>query len=486
MKKCCFNVGGFIFFFLSLGSGLLFAQYPSQNITMLSHWDTVKTISEPIYNIRYSSPWGWANPSDNKEYAILGSTDGTYFIEVTNPTAPKVRAFVPGRRDSCVWREYKTYQKYLYAVSDDAVNAYNQNSLQIIDMSGLPNSVSVVYDQDTLAQRTHSLFIDESNAKLYLNSVYLPNHGGHSNMAVCSLANPIAPTLLRMLEQDYPSNDNVHDCYVRNDTCYASESNSGLFIYKLNSNNHLTEIGSLTSYPNQGYNHSSALTANGKTLIFADEVPVKLPVKSLDVSNLSNLTVLQEFKPTASDTATPHNPFIRNGDNSHVVIAYYQSGVQIFDISNPSNIYRTGFFDTSPLNCPACPGWSQQYSGCWGVYVDLPSKIILASDMQNGLFVLDASAAMNVPVTTNEVSVDVFPNPFTNNFQLNFSFALPEKIMYELADITGKIVLSRQLSTPSGKTQVTIDGKSFSTGTYILTVKSETLSLTKKIMKTNK
>lgn len=462
------------------------AQYPSQNITLLSHWDTSITVSEPIYNIRYNSVWGWVDPQDNKEYAILGSTDGTYFIDVTIPTAPVVKDYVKGRRDSCIWREYKTLQNYLYMVSDDAVNAYNQNSMQIIDMSPLPDSVHVVYDQNNLVSRSHSIMIDEANAKLYLNSVYLPNNGGHSNMAVFSLANPVNPVLLRRLEQDYPSNDNVHDSYVRNDTCYASSSYGGLIIYKLNPGNTLTQIGSITNYePGGAYNHNSSLTANSKTLIFADEVPANLTAKSVDVTNFSNITIVDTFRSTPNTIATPHNVFIPIGSNTRSVIAYYQDGVQIFDISNPSNVTRTGFFDTAPTNCPACP--NPNYSGCWGAYVDLPSGIILASDMQDGLFVLNAGAAMGVAsMTVNENSIDAFPNPFTNDFQLNFSLTSGEKISYELTDITGKVILNKQMDIPSGKTSEIINGKNLSAGAYMLSVKGENISLTKKLIKTNK
>ena len=459
------------------------AQYPSQNITLLSHWDTATTIAEPYYHIRYNSVWGWKDSQDNKEYAIIGSSDGTYFIDVTNPAVPVVRDYVPGRRDSCIWREYKTYQNYLYAVSDDAVNAVNQNSMQIIDLAPLPDSVHVVYDQDTLASRTHSLFIDEQNAKLYLNSVYLPNHGGHSNMAVCSLANPAAPTLLRMLEQDYPASDNVHDCFVKNDTCYASSSYGGLVIFKLNTINHLSMIGSFTNYEQGGaYNHNSALTADCKTVIFADEVPVNLTLKSIDVSNLANITLLDTFRSTPNTTATPHNVFIPNGSNTRSVVAYYQDGVQIFDISNPSNVTRTGYFDCAPANCPTCP--YPDYSGCWGVYVDLPSGIILASDMQDGLFVLDASAAMGIQnFSPDQNSMEVFPNPFSNNFQVNFSFTSSEKISYELSDITGKTVVKKQADIPPGKSSLVIDGKNLSAGSYMLTVKGANTSLAKKLIK---
>lgn len=461
-----------------------FAQYSSQNISLLSKWDNPATVSEPYYAIRYNSVWGWADPQDNKEYAIIGSTDGTYFIDVTVPTAPVVRDYVKGRRDSCIWREYKTYQNYLYAVSDDAVNANNQNSIQIIDMSPLPDSVHVVYDKNILVSRSHSIFIDEANATMYLNSVYLPNNGGHSNMAVFDISSPANPVLLRRLEQDYPSNDNVHDCFVKNDTCYASSSWSGLFIYKLNPSDTLTQIGSITNYePGGAYNHNSALTADSKTLIFADEVPANLTAKSVDVSNFSNLAIVDNFRSTPTTTATPHNVFIPNGSSARSVISYYQDGVQIFDISNPSNVTRSGFFDTAPTNCPTCP--NPDYSGCWGAYVDLPSGTLLASDMQDGLFVLDASAAMGVtPIAPTEISVDVFPNPFTNNFQINFSLPSGETFSYELTDITGKLIVKKQMDVPSGKTSFTIDGKNLSTGAYMLSMKAESISLTKKLIKT--
>lgn len=459
-----------------------FAQFPSQNITLLSQWDNPATPAESYYNIRYNSVWGWMDPQDNKEYAILGSTDGTYFIDVTTPTAPVVRDFVPGRRDSCIWREYKTYQNYLYAVSDDGA----PNSMQIIDMSYLPDSVRVVYDQDTLVRRSHSIFIDEMNAMLYLNSVYLPANGGHSNMAIFSLANPKNPALLRRLEQDYPSNDNVHDCYVRNDTCYASSSYGGLMIYKLNANNTLTQIGDITNYePGGAYNHNSALTADSKTLIFADEVPTNLTVKSVDVSNFSNITIVDTFRSTPTTIATPHNVFIPNGSNTRSVIAYYQDGVQIFDISNPANVTRTGFFDTAPSDCPTCP--NPNYSGCWGAYVDLPSGIILASDMQDGLFVLDATAAMTgIQDIISQVSVDVFPNPFTENFELTLSLLSSTNITYELSDISGKQIIKKEISVPSGKSLIPVDAKCLSAGAYLLTVKGKDISITKKIIKSVK
>ena len=111
--------------------------YHSQNISMLSNWFDPAVIAEPSYGIKYNGIWGWVDPSGN-EYAIIGSTAGTYFVNVTNPTAPVQSDFVASRRGACIWHEIKTYQHYCYIVSDDVPN----NSFQIVDMSYLPASRS--------------------------------------------------------------------------------------------------------------------------------------------------------------------------------------------------------------------------------------------------------------------------------------------------------------------------------------------------------
>jgi len=475
-----------IFTLLALAFSLnAFAQYPTLNVTLLSVWDSIQIPAEPVYAIRYNGIWGWVDPQDNKEYAIIGSSEGTHFIDISNPTTPIQRDFVAGRRNQCIWREYKTYQNYCYMVSDDGT----PNSMQIIDMSYLPDSVSVVHDNNNIISRAHTLFIDGTN--LYFGIPKGPAVGGQSKMAVFSLANPILPTFIRNIESDDPGADYVHDMFVRNDTIYASESYSGMHIYRW-TGTAFAPLATITTYLDQGYNHSSALTGDGNTLIFCDEVPVNMQVKSLDVSNLGNLTVVDYFKSTLTTTATPHNPFIRVGDNSRAIIAYYSDGVQFFDISNPANVFRTGFIDTDPNDCPSCP--SAAYQGCWGAYVDLPSGLIIASDMQRGLFVIDANGALTTtpqcdcgvpPVLT------VGPNPSTNDFTLTVSGNISENVVYEVYDVTGRIIETGSFTTTQGTSccgtyssgSKVINAASYSDGVYFVTVKGNDFSVTQKLIK---
>ncbi|MBA3705114.1 MAG: choice-of-anchor B family protein [Bacteroidetes bacterium] len=472
MKRICLYIFLIVLIIIPFS---ITAQYDAQNVSLISHWYNPAQVGEKSYGVKYNSVFGWVHPVNNKEYAILGSGSGTHFIDLSNPSNPVERDFVAGRRDSCLWREYKTYQKYLYAVSDNK----SPNSFQIIDMSYLPDSVHVVYDDTTIFERSHTIFIDGD--KLYCGSNTLALGGGYHSMAVYSLANPQLPVLLRGLEQDYPNIGFAHDMFVRNDTVYASCGGQGLFIYKFNSNNTFSLINSLTAYPNQGYNHSSYLTPNGKTLVFCDEVPENLNVKILDVTDLKNMSIIKSFK--SNEGATAHNPYVFETDRA--VIAYYQDGLQIFDISNPALPIKTGYFDTDTLkgkntnfdNNPT-------YHGCWGAYVDLPSHLILASDMQNGLYVLDASIALGLKEKISfSNSVNIYPNPTNSSISITINLKNTDAISIELLDITGRKIIEQWENIVPGNTIIPVNIQSLAAGIYVLKISGKEISYSQKIVR---
>lgn len=441
------------------------AQFSSYNMSMYSRWHDANLIAEPNLNIKYNSVWGYKHPLNNKEFAILGGTDGTYFIEVSDPVFPVLRDYVPGRRNKCIWREYKTYQNYLYAVSDDS----QPNSLQIIDLSYLPDSVHVVHDSDSIFSRSHTIFIDGN--KLYGGSVTLAN-GTFYSMAVYDLSNPAQPQFLRALNQDYPAIGHVHDMFVRNDTVYASCGYDGFHVYFFNGTN-FVEIGSLTSYPDMGYNHSSWLSDNGNIMVFTDEVPADLAVKVIDVSDLSDIEVKSTFK--SNSGATAHNPYIKG--NSHVIIAYYQDGVQIYNIEDPSNPIRTGYFDTYPQNTSGY--LNPVYAGNWGAYPYLPSGIILASDMQNGLFILNGNDALvgNKEIAKEAINISIYPNPASNYIVV--STIGIKKYQLNIIDINGNTIVETSTSIP----HQSIDLSNLSKGIYFIKVISNEKSFVQKLIK---
>ncbi|MBL7884360.1 MAG: choice-of-anchor B family protein [Bacteroidia bacterium] len=455
------------------------AQYSSQNISMLGHWYNPLQAAEPGYGIKYNGCWAWVDTADNmKEYAIIGSSSGTHIIDISDPTNPIERDYVPGRRNMCIWREYKTYGKYLYAISDDS----SPNSFQIMDLSYLPDSVHVIHDDVTIFERSHTLFVDGD--KLYCGSVTYPGTGGHYSMIVYSLADPANPTLLRALNSDYSNINHVHDMYVRNDTVYASCGYQGLYMYKYNTgSNTFSLINSLTSYPGQGYNHSSYLTPNGRILAFCDEVPANMPVKLLDVSDMQNMSVESTFK--SNEGATPHNPYMIG--NNHLLVSYYQDGLQIFDISNPAAPVRTGFFDSDTLAGVNTnfTGFTP-YHGNWGAYVDLPSGNIVINDMQNGLFVLNASLALSVNENQANSGIStafIYPNPTSDNVSLSLMMKATDELVIELFDLMGRKIVSEREKVLIGNSSKTINLINVSEGIYVLKITGKEINYSQKLIK---
>ena len=56
--------------------------------------------------------------------------------------------------------------------------------------------------------------------------------------------------------------------------------------------------------------------------------------------------------------------------------------VTIVDAHRPDNLIETGYYDTSPGSS------GNGYNGCWGVYPYFSNSLIAASDIEEGLFIL--------------------------------------------------------------------------------------------------
>ena len=84
----------------------------SLNVSRLSRWTAAATT---VYN----EVWGIAQ--GGREYAIIGTWRGTYFIDVTDPQNPVQVAYVAGVDESCfcTHRDYHDYNGYLYMVTDE-------------------------------------------------------------------------------------------------------------------------------------------------------------------------------------------------------------------------------------------------------------------------------------------------------------------------------------------------------------------------------
>lgn len=462
---------GLVFFTANVKS----QTYASQNISLLGFLNpNTNAATYGVDNRKYSGCWAWYQSNRGKEYAISGSSHGTYFIDITAPGTPTISDFVPGKTN-CTWREIKTYQNYCYVASDDA----SPNTFQIIDMQYLPDSVHVIHNGRTYMERGHTLWVDKD--KLYVGSTTYST-GVYSAMSIWSLATPSVPVKLRDVNQDISNSviNQVHDMYVLNDTCYASCGYGGLIILKFNNNNTFSQIGSFTGYSQAGYNHSSYLTPDRKHLIFCDEVPVGLPIHIVNVQNLSNIQNVSTFKPFAATTS--HNPYLIS--NSIAVVSCYQDGLIVYNISNPATPTLTGFFDTHPQGGNNVGNYfGNDYRGNWGAYPWLPSGNVVANDMQNGIFILNANESYTT--TSNTVGLKenlnddfiFFPNPANDAIAVHYK--ANTKAIFKIESINGS--LSKEFAFDNGINH-RLDVRDLPNGVYILTINSNEKSITKKLI----
>ena len=360
------------------------------NMSLLGTWDDPNLISSG--NRRYSDVWGYA--ANGREYALLGSREFVIILDVTDPAnITEIDRLNTFANSATTWRDIKVYGNHAYCVTDVIVG----EGLQIIDLSDLPNSASIISQSSVDFEFCHNLMIDTTASPVRLYA-FGTNAGAQQNgYMVFSLADPTTPTLIasvNLIAGNF-TGGYIHDGYAINDTLYANSEDRGMYVYDVADPAAPVELGIFTNYANMGYNHSNWRTADGKHVVVCDESDNR-PVRIVNVEDLSDMSITSTFQSQLRLPGNPnhlaHNPYVL-GD-SMVVMSYYVDGVQVWDIRDRANPERLAYYDTSP-------GTSNPSDGVWGAYPFLPSGNILASDMRNGLFIVKVDDLNALPVTYN-------------------------------------------------------------------------------------
>lgn len=432
----------------------------SMNVTQQYHWSDAALPPSSAHFNTYNEIWGHAK--DGREYAIIGTTMGTHIHDITDLGSEEEVAFIPGELQGgqVVHRDFDTYQDHLYIVCDEG-----NSTLQIVDISQLPDTAIVVYDSNALLVRSHNIFIDSVSARMYV-------CGGTEIFGVYSLADPANPVRLLNAPNDlafWTSIGYIHDVFVRNDIAYLNAGYNGLFVVDFSDINDVLMLGSLMFYEQSGYNHSGWLMENGNYYCLADETH-GMDLKIIDVSDVQNMHVVDTIGTDIAPLSIPHNLIY---DNELLHVAYYHDGYYVWDCSNPEAPVIAGYYDTSTQP------HAGDYRGAWGVYPFLPSGRILISDMQEGLFVLDISNITGLDETGNDTysKLIVFPTVAREVAYINIP-AMESKSTLRIVNSIGQIVYTKPLKATISITTETLDVSSFKSGLYHLVVLSDSRALT--------
>ncbi len=307
-----------------------------------------------------SDCWGWTNPQGQK-FAFMGSQLGISVVDVTNLA---LLQHVPGT--VCTWQDFKTYQHYLYAVSECG------SGLRVYDLQYLPDSITLVDSASFFvgsgSSSSHNISIDTVTGYLYAERLASADNA----VTIVSLADPASPLTLGSFGPAH----GIHDLYAHNDTVFLAEGTAPYFSIwdladKLN-----PECITRVFVPNAGYVHNVWPTPDGRFAVTTEETSTKT-VKIWNIEDFDNIQLVAEY---LGPSGLAHNAHIE-GDKLY--LSHYESGVRVLDLSAPNCPDVLAAFDTYP------EGENASFDGCWGIYPHAGDSIIYASNIDGRFSILE-------------------------------------------------------------------------------------------------
>lgn len=383
--------------------------YPCQNVD-LWRFMTIDAIGGAA---NVNDIWGWTTPATGREFAIVGKSNGTAFVEVTNPGTPIYLGTLPTHSTNSLWRDIKVYDNHAFIVSEAGGHGMQVFDLtQLLSVENSPVTFTETAHYDGFGN-AHNIVINEESGYAYGVGTGTFSGGLH----IVNIQDPANPAIAG----DYAQDGYTHDAHIVNyhgpdlDYCgmeIAFNSNENT-VTIVNVNDKMdTQTISITPYGNSAYTHQCWLTEDHQYLYVNDELDELQGLVSntrtliFDVRDLDNPVLIDEHAGVA--TSIDHNLYVRS---NLIFQSNYRSGLRILDGSRVSEAELTevGFFDVQPNDDNAT------FSGSWSNYCYFPSGNVVVTDMYSGLFVvrprvIDADYLIEVLDDQNAASCSVYIN----------------------------------------------------------------------------
>lgn len=352
-------------------------QWPCRNIDLLSFL--------PMSSLgggNSNDVWGWTDSLTGKDYAILGRTNGTAFVDISDPTNPVYLGNLPSWHGGIsAWRAIKVYRNYAYVVADAL-----PHGMQVFDLTRLrsvtnpPVTFTTDFHYDRMAN-THTLAVNEETGYLYAVGTNTCNGGLHM---IDVHTDPARPRFAGCFSSD----GYVHETqcvvyhgpdldYQGREVCFAHDEDT-LTIIDVTDKAHPHQI-SRTPYSGSGYTHQGWLTPDQSQLVVNDELDELLyghnaETRFFDVSNLDSVPAPRIF--THALPNIDHNLYIVG---NRIYESNYRAGLRILTVRHPKEI---AFFDVFPADDEAA------FNGSWNNYPFFDSGVLVVGGIEEGLFLV--------------------------------------------------------------------------------------------------
>ena len=348
--------------------------------------------------VRVNDIWGWTDPETNRDYAIVGRSDGAGVVDVTDPPNPVLVGNLPKTEaaPSSSWRDMKVYKDHVFVVSDNApehgMQVFDLTRLREYDGEPLTLTHDALYDQ---VSSVHNIVINEETGFAYAVGA---SGGGDScggGLHMIDIRDPKNPTFAGCFADVSTGRSGTgysHDAqcvvysgpdteYHGKEICFGSNE-TALSIADVTDKENPIAL-SVAEYPNIGYTHQGWLTEDQAWFYMNDELDETGGQVSntrtliFDVADLDDPQLVKEH--FSENTSSDHNLYIV-GDLMYQ--SNYNSGLRVFDIADRENPRPVGFFDTVPgEDFPSM-------NGSWSNYPFFKSGIVVVTSGGEGFFVV--------------------------------------------------------------------------------------------------
>jgi choice-of-anchor B domain-containing protein len=353
--------------------------YPCRDIDLLAYLPHAEIGSGSGNDI-----WGWTDPQTGREYALVGQSTGTSFVDITNPTQPIHVGNLPAQTAASVWRGIKVFANHAFIVSEAL-----DHGMQVFDLTRLRDvTAPVTFTADAHYAgfgSTHTLAINERTGYAYAAGTRTCEGGLH----VVDIRSPTSPRAAGCFSFDGYSHETQCVVYEGPDTIYRdreicfNSNEDTLTVVDVSDKIEHVQL-SRTGYGGSAYTHQGWLTEDHRFFLVNDEGDEqafrhRTRTWIWDVSDL-DAPVLAAFH----DGSTPsidHNLYVRG---NLVYESNYRSGLRVLDASEVASgtLRELGFFDIYPIDdAPA-------FNAAWTSYPFFSSGSVIVNGIEQGLFVV--------------------------------------------------------------------------------------------------
>ena len=387
-------------------SGGMAGTYPCSNVDLMSFLAVADIGGGDANDI-----WGWTDASTGKEYAIMGRTNGTSFVDISDPVNPIYLGNLPPHSTNSTWRDIKVYADHAFMVTEA-----KNSGMQVFDLTQLRSVASPPATFSETARysgfsHAHNVAVNEDSGFAY--AVGTNTCGGGLHMI--DIQTPTNPTSAGCFSAD----GYTHDAQCVNydgpdldhqgkEICFNSNLDTLTIVDVTNKAG--PAMLSRTGYSGSRDTHQGWLTEDQVYFLLGDEADetnnpnvTNTRTYMWDVSDLDEPALIGSHDSTT--TAIDHNQYVKG---SYTYQSNYRAGLRILDITDITditdiangNLTEVAFFDVYPGSD------SQNEDGTWSNYPFFDSGIVIVSEIEQGLFILRPNLVDGVNPALSSASVN--------------------------------------------------------------------------------